>query len=662
MRSVRGLKGEWALNSPWNKSAAYLFIVLLLLPVVFAQSDWFQAGFVKAELNVSSTIDLLSKGPNPFVESLKADVVFVPQNSDFVAVRKFDANAVVTADRVRFEWKNPAIGPLSYKYSAVVETVNDVPRVRAKIPYPLKFPENVQKYVLPTKNIDSNNPNVLGQAVLLAQNEDDLFMLVSKVGLWVKSNVDYNLSTLTSDVSQPASWVLQNKQGVCDEITSLFIAMMRSLKIPARFVSGVAFSNSPQFPLGWGPHGWAEVYFPGVGWVPFDITFGEFGWADPGHIKLKESLDPQEPTTVFEWKAKDVDVKVKDLVLSVGLLETSGSVPSELKFAVSPLRSRVGFGSFNGAVLDVENLADYYVGGTFALARVNELALLSDESQSIVLPPRSRGRLFWKFSVAGSLDPKFQYEIPLQAYDLRNVSDKPAFSIGAWDVVFSLSDVDASIAKLAERQKDLLDLSCVFENDFVWSDSAKLNCVVENRAEVSAPVTVCFKECQDVSIPAKTILPLTFTVPVEAPGPHESEVNAKSGSVAKKAVLTVVRLDAPQVVIADVKVPEVVSYGDSFALRFMLSRESVSFPQNVSVLVKGGGASAVVDVGELVVDQEIVVNIRSDQLFSSNPLFDIDVSYKDPFGKEFAVRSSASLKVSGMPWYKRVVGWFVDLF
>lgn len=639
-----------------------LLLLLLLLPVVFAQSDWFQAGFVKSELNVSSTIDLMSKGPDSSVESIRADVVFVPQNSDFVAVRKFDANAVVTADHARFEWRNPALGTLSYGYSAVVETVNDAPRVRAKIPYPLKFPENVQKYVLPTKNIDSNNPNVLGQAVLLAQKEDDLFMLVSKVGLWVKSNVDYNLSTLTSDVSQPASWVLQNKQGVCDEMTSLFIAMLRSLKIPARFVSGVAFSNSPQFPQGWGPHGWAEVYFPGVGWVPFDITFGQFGWVDPGHIKLKESLDPQEPTTIFEWKAKDVDVKVKDLVLSVGLLETSGSVPSELKFTVSPLRSRVGFGSFNGAVLDVENLADYYVGGTFSLARVNELALLSDESQSIVLPPRSRGRLFWKFSVSGSLNPKFQYEIPLQAYNVRNESEKSAFSIGAWDVVFSSSDVDSSIAKLSELQKDLLDLSCVFEDDFVWSDSAKLNCVVENRADVPAPVTVCFKECQDVSIPGNTILPLTFTVPADAPGPHEAEVNVKSGSVAKKAVLTVVRMDSPRIVIADVKAPEIVSYGDSFAVRFMLSRESVSFPQNVSVLVKGGGASAFVDVGELTVNQEIVVNIRSDQLFSSNPYFDIAVSYKDVFGKEFSEKSSASVRVSGMPWYKRVVGWFVNLF
>ncbi len=639
-----------------------IFLLLFLLPVVFAQSDWFQAGFVKAELNVSSTIDLVSEAPGSSVESIRADVVFVPRNSDFVAVRKFDANAVVTADRARFEWKNPSIGPLSYGYSAVVETVNDVSRVRARIPYPSKFPDTLQKYVLPTKNIDSNNPDVIGQAFLLAQGEDDLFMLVSKVGLWVKSNVDYNLSTLTSDVSQPASWVLKNKQGVCDELTSLFIAMLRSLKIPARFVSGVSFSNSPQFPQGWGPHGWAEVYFPGVGWVPFDVTFGEFGWVNPGHIKLKESLDPQEPTTVFEWKSKDVDVKVNDLVLSVGLLETSGNVPSALKFSVSPIRSRVGFGSFNGAVLDVENLADYYVGGTFALARVNELTLLSDESQSIILPPRSRGRLFWKFGVKSDLDPKFQYEIPLQVYDLRNVSEKSAFSIGAWDVVFSLSDVDSSIARLSEKEKDLLDLSCAFEDDFVWSDTAKLNCIVENHADVSVPVTVCFEECQDVSIPAGGSLPLAFTVPTSASGPHEAEVNVKSGSLAKKAMLTVVRMDSPRIAIADVRAPEIVSYGDSFAVRFMLSRESVSFPQNVSVAVKGAGASAFVDVGELTVNQEIVVNIRSDQLFSGNPLFDIVVSYKDVFGKDFSERSSVSVTVSGMPWYRRVVGWFVDLF
>ncbi len=641
-----------------------LILLLLLLPLVVAQpTDWFKAGLVRAQLNVSSDINIVSRGPSPFVESLKADVIFVPQNSEFVAVRGFEASpsAVFAGDRARFEWKAPSIGELSYGYSAIVDTANNVPRVSAKIPFPMQVPKGFEKYVLPTEHIDSNNAAVLGQAYALAKGEDDLFLVVSKIAAWTKNNVDYNLSTLTAEVSQPASWVLENRFGVCDEITSLFIAMLRSLKIPARFISGLAFTNSPQFPQGWGAHGWAEVYFPGVGWVPFDPTFGEFGWVDPGHIKLKESLDPQEPTTLFEWQARDVNVEVEDLKLSAGVLRTEGVVPAELKIRASPLRARVGFGSYNGVMLDVENLADYYVGMEFTLTRVTDMDILDGDSRQIVLPPRGRGRVFWKVRMHEGLDKNFQYEIPIQIYSIRKDTADSSFAAGSWDVVFSEADVDSSVERLSVSN-DPLELACAFDNDMVWTDSGKLNCLVQNRNDAELPVMVCFKDCQRVNVPAKGSVPVSYEVPAITPGPHEVVVTATSGVMEKKAVLTLVRLDSPRIVIKNVMVPESVSYGDEFKLSFLLARDSVSFPQNVSVNVKGGGSQALVDVGELLIDQEVNVNIKSDQLFSSNPEFSIDVSYKDPFGEEYSISSSASVRVHGVPWYKRMFGWIIDLF
>jgi hypothetical protein len=495
----------------------------------------------------------------------------------------------------------------------------------------------------------------------LARDEDDLFIVVSKIASWTKNNVNYNLSTLTAEVSQPASWVLEKRYGVCDEITSLFIAMLRSLKIPARFISGLAYTNSPQFPQGWGAHGWAEVYFPGVGWVPFDPTFGELGWVDPGHIKLKESLDPQEPTTLFEWQARDVNVEVEDLRLSAAVLNTEGVAQSELKIRASPLRGRVGFGSYNGIVLDVENLADYYVGMEFTLTRVTDMDIIGGESKQIALPPGGRGRVFWKVKVHDNLDPKFQFEMPIQIYTIRKDVADASFAAGSWDVAFSEADVDSTISQLSVS-RDPLELACAFENDMVWVDTGRLNCLVQNRDDKELQAMVCFKDCQAVSVPAKGSVPVAYEVQATAPGPHEVVVTATSGRMEKKAVLTLVRLDNPRIAIKNIMAPESVEYGDVFKLSFMLSRESVSFPQNVTVSIKGGGAQAFIDVGELLVDQEVNVNIRSDQLFSSNPEFDIDVSYKDPFEKEYSAESSASVRVFGVPWYKRMFGWLIDLF
>jgi transglutaminase-like putative cysteine protease len=642
-----------------------LLLLLLLIPLVVAQpTDWFQSGLVKTKIDVSSSIELRSIGPSPFVESIQADVIFVPQNSEYTAVRSFNSDppAIATRDRVKFEWRAPELGSLKYGYTAMVETANNAPHVAAKIPFPVKVSAGFEKYLKPTQNVDSNDAKVLGQAHLLAQGEDDMFLLVSKLAMWTKNNVAYNLSTLTAEVSQPASWVLENRYGVCDEITSLFIAMLRALKIPARFISGLAFTNSPEFPLGWGAHGWAEVYFPGVGWVPFDPTFGEYGWVDPGHIKLKESFDPQEPTTVFNWKARDVNVNVQDLKLNAQKLEQSGSVPLELKVTAASMRPRVGFGSYNGIVLDVENLADYYVGADFTLARVTDMEIIGGESKQIALPPHSRGRLFWKVRVKDNLDSNFQYELPIHIYTIRNDTIDSAFAVGKWDIVFSQGDIDSEISKLSATQHDLLQLACALKDDMIWDDAGRVDCLVQNRGDAQLPVTVCFERCQDAVVPAKANLPVSFDVAMPKPGPREIKISAKSGSLEKNAVLTLIRLEEPSILIKDVALPASVEYGETFTLLFTLSRESVSLPENVTVQVDGGGANALVEVGDLLIDQEVHVNIRSDQLYSGSPTFDIKVTYYDPFGIEYHRNAAASIHVSGVPWYKRMFGWVVDLF
>lgn len=640
-----------------------LLLVLLLVPLVVAQpADWFDAAKVTVELNVSSTIDIVPSGPEPLVEKLTADVLFVPKNAETVAVRSLDAfpSARVSGDRARFEWQRPS-GEIRYGYRAVVEQVNAHPLVRAKIPFPVDVPRELEQYVVATQHIDAKNQAIVENAKELAEGEDDLFALVGKVGAWTKNNIEYNLSTLTADISQPASWVLQNRQGVCDELTSLFIAMLRSLGVPARFVSGLTFTNNPAFPAGWGAHGWAEVYFPGVGWVPFDPTFGELGWVDPGHVKLKESNDPQEPTTVFEWRSRDVKVNVHDLELSAAVVGVEGRVPSVLDVDVSPFRSRTAFGSFNGVMAEVENQADYYVAPELTLTRVKGLRIVGGESRQVVLPPHGRDRVFWVVQVEEGFDPGFQYEIPLKVYTMRGEEAKSSFAVGTFETSFSEEDVASEIDRLTVSATDPFDVACAFARDHVWEDTAELGCSVQSR-QGAMTVDVCFDDCQTMQLPAGGSVPLSFDVPVPIPGPHEAKVVVKGGGVEKRAVLTVVRMDEPRVAVKNVKAPEVVQYGERFTVSFLLSRESVSFPQNTVVEMGGGGASAVVDVGELMVDQEVAVTVDSGQLYSASPDFDIDVLFEDVQGRSYRSSAGVSVRVEGVPWWKKAIGWFIDWF
>ena len=79
-----------------------------------------------------------------------------------------------------------------------------------------------------------------------------------------------------SDVSTPLADVLTFRRGVCQDFAHLAIGTMRSLGLPARYVSGyVENEPSPGEPKMVGAdasHAWCSVYIPGWGWLDVDPT------------------------------------------------------------------------------------------------------------------------------------------------------------------------------------------------------------------------------------------------------------------------------------------------------------------------------------------------------------------------------------------------------
>lgn len=66
-------------------------------------------------------------------------------------------------------------------------------------------------------------------------------------------------------------YVLNEKHGDCGQVSLLYISLMRSLGVPARWESGWMLHPGEK-----NLHDWAEVYFEGVGWVPVDVSFGRY--------------------------------------------------------------------------------------------------------------------------------------------------------------------------------------------------------------------------------------------------------------------------------------------------------------------------------------------------------------------------------------------------
>ena len=87
---------------------------------------------------------------------------------------------------------------------------------------------------------------------------------------------DFEFDPSFSETTTPVSEVLAHRRGVCQDFAQLAVACLRSLRLPARYVSGyIETLPPPGVPKLVGAdasHAWASVHVPGSGWVDLDPT------------------------------------------------------------------------------------------------------------------------------------------------------------------------------------------------------------------------------------------------------------------------------------------------------------------------------------------------------------------------------------------------------
>lgn len=98
---------------------------------------------------------------------------------------------------------------------------------------PERMPKEISKHLAPSPFIESRHSSILKLAkeVLQGQEEADAWTKVETIYDWVRDNVKYENGELKGALA-----ALRDKTGDCEELTSLFIALCRANKIPARTV------------------------------------------------------------------------------------------------------------------------------------------------------------------------------------------------------------------------------------------------------------------------------------------------------------------------------------------------------------------------------------------------------------------------------------------
>ena len=225
----------------------FLAFILLFSNLTYAQDNWFyNSQNLVISINLSSEAKIIPTSLDYNVNYITVNLSHYPYDADNQKVFDFNIkpNAEKENNALLFEWQNPK-DRISFGYETRIKTSSNIIKIKEKVPFPIiNLPNELKQFTEPKEIIDSDSDDIIRLASKLAEGEDDLYIVVHKIAEWTKDNIEYNLSTLTADVSQKASWILENRQGVCDELTSLFIAMLRSLGIPAKFISGIAYTNS----------------------------------------------------------------------------------------------------------------------------------------------------------------------------------------------------------------------------------------------------------------------------------------------------------------------------------------------------------------------------------------------------------------------------------
>jgi hypothetical protein len=112
---------------------------------------------------------------------------------------------------------------------------------------------------------------------LLARDASTPYEFVREVEAYLAQGFEY--SEEPADSSRPlASFLLRDRTGYCQQFSGAMALILRMGGIPSRVVSGFS-PGAPDLDedgvyvvRDTDAHSWVEVYFSGIGWVPFDPT------------------------------------------------------------------------------------------------------------------------------------------------------------------------------------------------------------------------------------------------------------------------------------------------------------------------------------------------------------------------------------------------------
>lgn len=133
------------------------------------------------------------------------------------------------------------------------------------------IPEDVkEKYLRNNEKYQYEHPVIQDAVSQSVEDENNPYWIARKLYNYLIDNMYYEM--VGGWNTAPA--VLERGNGSCSEYAFAYIAMCRSVGIPARYVGSVVVRGD-RSSMDDVYHRWAEIYMPGYGWIPVDPSGGD---------------------------------------------------------------------------------------------------------------------------------------------------------------------------------------------------------------------------------------------------------------------------------------------------------------------------------------------------------------------------------------------------
>lgn len=258
-----------------NKSLKFTGIILVLLPMILValrvsqQED--SALGVRHKYHVNYEFNF-SQGNYYSIKSyLPLDNI--RQEASINEHRGANLGLIFTeGENQRIEWKGHTDHDSTISFHFEFEGRPLSYQIPSDIPYVYRLGGGALSHTHATELIQSDHPKIVGLAQKLALGNTALVDVIKSFYDFV-----YKIPSSSSSELTDALMALENREASCNGKSRLFVALCRSMRIPARVAGGLILEEASKKTS----HLWAEVQI-GDEWVPFDALNGHFAFL-PGH-------------------------------------------------------------------------------------------------------------------------------------------------------------------------------------------------------------------------------------------------------------------------------------------------------------------------------------------------------------------------------------------